>query len=245
MRETKHIKVENRILTLDTIIKIATRLSSEYKSTKKKSHHSSLAFSVKFSDGSIYDSENASIFIDDIIKSKRVQGLELEFHDYNDDKKICVELVHGNYYYRNEIVVAGVDSNWVNGTLNNLQTLIDGAEPQSTWFKKLKNVFFIVFSISFGVVFMALLAFFVRKIASKPFLNPFTLMREDPLIIFYGAFLGFGPASLLLGWFDKLWPKLEIQIGPEHTFLEKNRRNVFFTILTVLVLPIILGFIFS
>jgi len=41
------------------------------------------------------------------------------------------------------------------------------------------------------------------------------------------------------------WPKLEIQIGPEHTFLEKNRRNVFFTIFTILLLPIILGFIFS
>ena len=70
-------------------------------------------------------------------------------------------------------------------------------------------------------------------------------MVEKPDIILLAGILGYGPALLLIDRFDKLWPKVELQIGPKHTFLEENRRNIFIGVVVSLLLPIIFGFIFS
>jgi len=165
--------------------------------------------------------------------------------DYYDKNRISIDLEHGNYDYRNTILVSGNSSDWVNGKLSDLQTFIDSAAPQQTWFKKLKILFILLFSVAFGVIFLSLLAIVGRKVVGKPFLNPFFLMKDEPFIVLLSSVLGYGPAILMADWFNKLWPSLEIQVGPEHTFIEKYRRELFFSVTTILLLPILLGLIFS
>lgn len=48
----------------------------------------------------------------------------------------------------------------------------------------------------------------------------------------FAYFIGLGPAYLLIDKLKKLWPSVEFQVGPRHTFFEKRRRvwlvSVFF-----------------
>jgi hypothetical protein len=245
MKETRTFKIENRIFTIQNVKKIAAKFESEYQSAKAKQHHATVRFLVLCKDGSLYESEDSKIFDDSVISSKKVQVFNFSFTDYEEDKNMRIELEHGNDSYRNSFVVSGKDSDWVNGTLNSLQVFIESATPQSTWFKRLKVVFTLLLSFLIGISLVALLGVIGRKLASKSFINPFRLMMEEPNLIWGSLFIGYFPAFFITDFFNNLWPKVEIQVGPGYTFLEKNKRKLLFGLITILVLPIILGLIFS
>jgi len=55
-------------------------------------------------------------------------------------------------------------------------------------------------------------------------------------------FFGALPSSFLFAKLQSLWPPVELQIGPEHTWIEKRRRLWLTTALAVGVLPVVVDF---
>jgi hypothetical protein len=56
---------------------------------------------------------------------------------------------------------------------------------------------------------------------------------------------GFSPALLLIGQLKELWPAVEIQIGPEHTLVEKSRRKWMAVVITLGVLPLLVNLFYD
>lgn len=242
MVETRSYKIGNKIFRLPDVKSIADVLENEFKSAARRKHDSSLNFEVTCFDNSKYETEDTTLFeTKSIINSKRVKKLDFTFTDYKDDKRITLTLEHSDYDFQNQLEISGSDSDWVNGRLTILKDLIEGVKPQFTVFKKFSTLFTIISSVSIGTIFLSILMLVVRGIASKSYISPFKLITEEPQALLFLLTIGFFPATFLTDWLKKLWPNVEIQIGPSHTFIEANRRVLLFGIITLIVLPILIN----
>lgn len=237
MKETRFSQIQYKIFTIESVKQIALVFQKEYKKSKKKSS-SRLEFSVSCLDGSQYESEDASIFNDDSsIQSKRVISIELVFNDFTDDRNIRLRIENGNYYSMNNLVVSGKNNTWVNGTINTLQEIIDGIRPQATFIYKNKKFITITLSFLIGFIIFSLFEIIVRFLSAQPFINPLKLAKEDFISVLFFSVSGYFFTFIIFDWFYRLWPKVEIQIGPEHTFNEHNKRKALWSIIVLLILP--------
>ena len=250
MIEKRSYKIDNRIFTLKDIRKIASIFEQEHKNATKNKHDSSLSFSVNCVDGSEYETEDVKLFDENAIITKRVENIKFNFIEnkdyFKEDKSISLQLKNGNDSYGNELQISGTDSNWVNGSLIKLKEVIEASQPQFNLVHKFGLPLTIISSISIGTIFLLVLVLVSRAIVFKPFINPFKLMSDEPIIFIPSIFtMGFFPSLFVVDWLKKMFPSIEIQIGPDHTFIEANRRNIFYGIITLVLLPIILTLIFK
>lgn len=244
MKESRHYKINGRIFKLSDVKKLTFFLKKEFKTSKRNKHHSLLNFSIICSDESKYESEDTNIFEENSVNSKKVERINLSFHDYHNDRDIGIQLISGEHSYGNAVEISGKDSNWVNGCLTKIKEIIEGAEPQFTLLKKLNLLLTILSSMSVGTAFLFVLVAVGRSVVGKSFISPYMLIIDEPRIYLTSIFvMGYFPSIFIIGWLNKMFPNIELQIGPTHTFIEANRRTILYGAITLIVLPIILAMI--
>jgi len=183
-----------------------------------------------------------------MISSKRVSGIELHYSSYDANQEVSISLSHGGGDYRNYVKVSGLDSTWVNGTLKTIEEIIMGFKPQYRFLAEHKGAIEFVFALSIGSMYFYLMDLipiapiegerpeWAIKLASA--LKGFELLFYFLKYIF-AYLVGIWPAFYLMAKLEKLWPSIEFQIGPEHTFIEKQRRAWIAAALLVGVVPLL------
>jgi hypothetical protein len=254
MLESRHSHIKQRVITLSGVRALGTIIAHEHAEYLKKSKQVSISFSAYCDDDSSYESEDISLFSSDSpINQKKVHSIEITLHLFESDSYVKIQITHGDGIHQNSLTIRGSDSNWVNGITKRLEDTIAAFQPQSTWLDDYKYAIDLLFALSFGAIFVHLVWLFPTD---PPISTPWwarilrELFQNYPLMfpIFryvLGIPVGIFPAELLRQKLLELWPSIELQIGPEHTLIEKKRREWLTGAVVLGVLPIILTFIYD
>lgn len=257
IRENRIISVNDRIISLSHLQELAQVITEEYNTAKKNSKDARILFSVKCFEPSSFESTDLSIFKDNsIITKKRVKSVTMLFSD--NKKGVTIRLNHGwkniddERLSDSDIEISGNDSFWVSGLSDKLNTVINAFPSQNSPIvnhgSKIRWVAFILGMISFGMT---------MDFASNENddFTPYWTKAFSSTDNFIGNFI---LAAMVSGFFvsivnsfiekaHDLWPTIELQIGPEHSFAEKRRRRLLATLITLLIIPatisIVSGFI--
>lgn len=252
IKESRYSEIKDKIINLDNISKIASFINQDFNCAQNKQHHTRISFSVTCFDNSCFESKDPSLFSQDsVICNKRVKTIEIDFWDYTVDSHISIDISQDEYV-PSRIRIRGVDSNWVNGVHKQIDEIINSFTPQNTFVKKNKKLLNILFGLSIGVLYIHLLILLPFTPSNKP--DPewarllkklFELWPFTKYLLKYsiGLIPGIWPASMITDKLVTLWPSIEIQIGPEHTFIEKKRRKWLLNVFLIGVLPLIISII--
>ena len=246
--EHRFITFSDKIITLANVRKLANELYAIYKK-KGKDKYKSIKFEVSCAGKAIFTSEDPKIFADNSpIVSKRVLFVEMQLYFESGDY-VKVKLEHNPVHsYDNKITVIGDNSNWVNGTLKRLEEIVDEFNPQSTLIKRYGVLLFLVLSFTIGLAFINI-EFLLLNWAFPSGLIPFTPSARTiewvrnhitlVIVLLYLAkyitafFIGSSPAASIMKRLDRMFPSVELQIGPEHKLTEKRQREQIANIVSI------------
>lgn len=254
IRESRYSNIKNKIVTRENVFKLSSLVHQEYLWAKEHDKHSSVSYMAKCSDKSSFESEDPSIFNEnEFLSSKRVEEINITYNLYESNSYINISLYHGGDY-RNSITVRGTDSTWVNGITKKIEEIVCSFKPQNTTFKDYKWLFNIIFGLSIGAIFLRMIILIPFEPSKEPdpawALALSNLFEQlPPLILVFkyllGLLVGIFPATILTDKLIELWPSIEIQIGPEHTQLEKKRRKWLVNVFVLGFLPLLLSLIYD
>ena len=158
----------------------------------------------------------------------------MTFHRYDDNSYINIDLHHGDYG-DNSITVRGDDSTWVNGMTSKLSEVAGSFKPQNAFVRMHPVLINTILALGYGTVFVWIVIL-IPSSPPKEIPEWARLLRElfDQIPSLRTLFryaigipVGIFPASLTRSKFLELWPKIEIQVGPEHLLIEKSEESGF------------------
>jgi len=255
MKETREKEIKNKVFSKKDICAIWKKINDEYKSSKQSGNHTSFKLTINCEDGTRYESEDSDLLNDGgIIDLKKSESISFDYCDYELERRISITLRHGDY--GSELVVTGKDRGWVAGVFDELDTVLNSLKPQESWLMRYKvlTLHLVALGVGFAIYSMFDLLWY-RHIT--PLENPsknILVIREflqqnylfNTLIdVFLFWLQGIFPALWLQEWILKLWPSVEFDFGPEHQKIEKMRRNRIGIILSIIILPFLINFIYN
>lgn len=252
MKTTRKKIIRNKIFSKEDVKNLWTKIKSEYDVSQKEKNHSSLEIEINCIDGISYESETDDLLQDgDVIDNKKCSTIGIEYHDYKLNRRISLNLSHGDKY-GNGLIVRG-DKYWVSGTFDLLNDIIEAVRPQEHWFVKYKTLILHIGAIAFGFFIYTLLDLIPIGTNEEPSIN--ILKIRDFLhsnIIFLSLIRtllfwlqGILPLWWLRDWVLKLWPSIELDFGPEHKKSEKRRRKRVGLFFLVIIIPLLLNLIYD
>lgn len=232
MIETRNKEINKKIFTKTDIKNIWGLFNSQYLPIEGREHMSRVTMQINCQDKTHYESYNDDLLSDgNIFDLKRVTSINMEYYNYDEDKRIEFNIVHSDSpHVNNSLRVKGSDKNWVAGIFSEFEVLLSSIKPQQHWFIKYK----------LGISFIGIVIFtfsFSRLLLS---LNPkkdVLDLLDNTILIFCMAFISSLITLNFVSWVSKLWPNIEFDFGPEHTKNEKRRRNRLWTFITIILLP--------
>lgn len=229
IKEKQKISFEYRVITPRIIKEIAKLVSEEAKSDEKVK----VIFSIDAKNKS-FESESPIIF--EKLENQFINRIYMGFDSFNDSKKIEIQITHqinnkGNL--DNYVWVSGNNSNWVGGVMKKIEDILSSAKPQP----KVDNL--IRISIFSGLLLINI-CFFDLMFARIEALHNF----------FISLFFMFGIPVFSLWFYDKsskfiisLWPCIELQTGQPYQQDPRNKRILVWGIISLIILPLIIGLI--
>jgi len=233
---SKKLNITNLIIKTDNIRELAQKIYEEYE--KDADSDKSINFILRGVDGTQYESDNKEIFSHNgILDTRRIIEIEMRYSNYTNDKRIYIQLSHTveDYEWANYISVSGPDELWVNGVIKSFEDIISNWEKQVNWPHKYSRLLIMVFAVGIGLSF-ALLA-----------LNLLYFISTDVIIqpSYYVAAIGLGmfPAFYIIDKLKELYPVVELRTGPEYTQVEVRKRKKLYTIILLVVIPLVISLI--
>ena len=256
-------KISNKIITKPNIIKLVDHLHTVYNSLK--SDNKKFLVTILCDESEKYEIENTRLGKNaELLDLKRVEKIEIDIIDYRRDKRISIELSQNEYDWSNTFLIEGSDESWVNNHNIKIHDYINSWKPQNKWFSKYKSVLFHFISLNIGLFSIRTLIYLMNSLGYKPedtkesegFLG---FLMDKMLASFPSSkylLLGliswaFGMWILIMFWgsivryFDRLWPSIEFDFGPDHKRYPKNKRKAISVVVSLVVIPIILQLLYS
>jgi hypothetical protein len=251
MKHTKALITERRTTPISNVVlslKDARDLASViWEEHEKDPLFSSVRFVVNCSGNYLYESEDIVILDDDsVITRRKVDKIQINYQS-GKEKAITLELKHGNDDEDNFIDVSGNDNMWVNGINGKFDERMKLFKPQQPLLLKhqarIRWFSFIAFSISFGFVVDML------SQGEENYTRYWIYAYNDPwgygigylfVAMIMGALFGLPSIQYFIEKAENLWPSVELQIGPEHLQVEKQKRSTGLLWFSVFILPVIL-----
>lgn len=252
MKTTRKKIIRNKIFTKENIRSLWNKIESEYNNSRKEKNRSSIKIEINCNDGIGYESETDDLIRDgDVIDNKRCSTINIEYHDYKQERRVSLSISHGDDY-GNSLMVSG-DSNWVAGTFDSLNDIIESVKPQEHWFVKYKTLILHIGAIVFGYFIYQLVDLVPINTNGESsanvmwihdFLHNNKILLETIYVITFWL-QGISPLWLLRNWVLKLWPGIEFDFGPEHKKVEKNRRKRLGLFFSIIIMPLVLNSIYD
>ncbi|WAC05112.1 MAG: hypothetical protein OS112_00355 [Methanoregula sp.] len=185
-----------------------------------------------------------------VLDDEKISSFEIQFNSSNLD--ISVNLNHAKYCGSyNYFDIAGLDKVKVNGLFNSLKEAVDSFQKQSSVFKEYKIPITIVLSFICGIILIGVSSLFwdfyfylshtpVQNITISDNVKNLIKISIVPILIFGSLLGGMGPAFYISDKISDLYPSVELNTGPDYGQSEKRKRDSLYTIITIIVIPLIL-----
>lgn len=254
INESRKLRITERIFTRQNIQSLAKVIANQV-ILPQHSKDSRILFTVYSNDNSTFSSKDLSLFDDESpIFVRNIERIRLKFNSYSAESSIDIELTHGNSSYGNQVVIEGIDSHWVNGTLKQIEELMRSFSPQESFIITHRKAVQIVMALSIGILYQRLLSLIPLSPPSGP--PPDWALKLNSLIttIPHGYKIVNYIFALMGGWFPakyayyklrSFWPSIELQVGPEHYQIEKLRRKAITAFVVLGILPILTSFVYD
>jgi hypothetical protein len=140
----------------------------------------------------------------------------------------------------------------VNGNIKAIEEIIESFAPQYPFVLRHKWLVQSVLALGIGRAYDFLIDFIPPRPGPPPhwvaglhlYLHAHPLVYYGVPYLFYYAG-GYFPALFFYEKLLSLWPSVELQIGPEHSLIEKRRRRWLFSFLVVGVVPLVTSLIYD
>lgn len=255
IKESRKISISQKVFGLSDIVRVARLFESELQSLRdaEELDHwngsaASLEFLVETVDGSQFESESIALFdTNAAVSERRVIKIRMTLTDFRTRKNAQLSITHGDSHFlsSNELIVSGYDTNWVNGITRKLEQAIGGARTQSSVVKKYGSGLRLLLSLPFGYLGLRAFALFTPTPEEGVAENEWASAHPELVMVFAWLLVlafGYFPADLLVSKLRSLWPSVELQIGPEHSLLEMQRRAWIWLAITAFLFPAVLAF---
>lgn len=210
----------------------------------KKQIYTSKSFLFRFEDSSTLEAEDPSIF--DEGQLKRVEEINITLS--SSGRRINLRLTQRRYGSSSEFSISGNDRNWVNSVNSKLTEIINSITPQNITAKKYGWLIQIVSAFGIGILAENFILLLLAASLKKPFPHFFVKNELNDYFLYYLFSFALGIFYELLFFnipekIEKIWPIVELQIGPEHTLKEKKIRKIWSQFFILGILPILISVI--
>ena len=238
IREKRKLVISHKRIDPNKIRELATIIDREADSSMNMGSQIFLVFSIDATDNSSYESQSSMIFDkNELIEKKVIHKVNMRYNTLDYSKNIEIQLLQSleDKDKENYILVSGNDAIWVNGIIAELSECVNLAEEQV----QVTNL------IGWGVFSTALLyniAYF-RLIASiiVKYLPEWVSITTALMVLVSSLFGAISLNSYLLN----LWPKIELQTGPNHMKTVQEKRKKVQQLFLVILVPLILAAIYD
>ena len=254
--ETRQLLIKNKIISFDDVFKLATIAYEEYLKGKgdKDDYHSDFSLSALCDDSGFVSADISLVGENSPLRHKRPVKIEISARGVKPAKwTLEIELNQREGRY-SSILITSHDSIWVNGFLSKFQDLISSFTPQNTLVANHLFSFWILTSIGLGYILHPILNGLV-KLFAYPDPNHIPsqielIFRKVPFLWYLFThlscvFVALGPAAWVVKPLKDLWPSVELAIGPEHTQIEKKRRNWILGFIGLVIIPIVVSILYD
>ena len=248
----KSYTISGVVITLENFRELSNIIYKEYERDSKNKKHTSIKFISKSSDNTRYESSEKDIFLEGgFLDLKRIIAIEMYYNNYEDDKSISIDIEQSTRkkFIGNEVSVSGHNEVWVNGVIKSIESCSSNWKKQVYWPYKFKWPLIILFAIGIGLLYLNFLEFMFRYVIvlQKVVPKPEWVISFRPVLMFIYYLAGFAfaymPASYIVSKICELYPKVELDIGPEHLNKEKIKRKKLYIIVFVGLVPLIIAII--
>lgn len=255
--ETRQLTIKNKIISFEDVLKLSTLAYDEFLKGKNTDQDCYSEFSVfaVCSDNSSFESQDISLFqANSPLRNKRVTRIAISASGIKPARWRLEIEIRQRKWADNYVLIRSHDGIWVNGFLSKFNDLISSFTPQNTFVANHEVLLRVLASLGLGCIIGPVIIEFTKFIANPdPNYIPskFDLMARKFPIVGYSVInlmcsvIGIAPAFLLIDKLKDLWPSVELAIGPEHTQIEKKRRNWIIGFFLLVVLPLILNFVYD
>ena len=132
MTTKRQENISNKIFSKNDVRHLWSIVANEANVIPSKQKEStSLLLSIKTTDGFTEENETDVLLSDnDVIDRKRCEQLSIVFRNHRANKRIRIELTHGNNEFSNNLIVEGKNRDWVISTYEKLNEFLKSVFPQ-------------------------------------------------------------------------------------------------------------------
>lgn len=253
MEESRSVSVKDKIVKLPDIISIGNLIFLEYEKLKNITQYSQFKVELDFEDDTEYRFKNEEFdAVKSYLENKRLEAISIILSSSDPLSIIAFTIKSGDLSYI-RIRVEGTESTWVNGIFKKMEDTVLSWPPQNTVLKRYNKLIALILSLFLGYYFIEIIKLMPseeKQYSEIPKWVEFIkyLITEYPLsrhIIqsMLGVIPTYFPSILLVDKISTLWPSVELQLGPNHAQVESRRRNIIYSIIILIVLPLLISII--
>jgi hypothetical protein len=254
--ETRQLLIKNKIISFDDVFKLATIAYEEYRKGKSDENDSWSEFSLStICDDSSFNSSDISLLEKNSpLQNKRPLKISISAAGRKPEKWMLEIELNQWEGARSYVLIESHDSIWVNGFLARFQDTVSAFKPQNTIVRDHTIALVILASIGFGCILSPFIIGFANMMTNpNPTYIPShfdLLVRKYPVIYYLvttlmSSVVGTFPGVFMVNKLKTLWPSLELAIGPEHTQIEKKRRNWILGFIVLVIIPLVVSIVYD
>lgn len=252
--ENRQILVRNKVISISNVQAIAKFMVAEAdRHSASEREKIELRLVARCDDGSSFQSEGIEMFNDDSrIWQRRVTQVSTAYSHYPSKARMDVSLRHGDSDAT--ITVSGTDRIWVAGTVESLARLMESFPQQMSLYTRYQRLVDFVIAIGIGSIVTFAIGLLPSDPPSAEFLQRTAwlseVFKQYPVVQYFVKyavmwFVGWPWTWVATGKLKRLWPSIELQLGPDHLLEEKQRRKAWGAILVLGVLPLSLSLLYD
>jgi hypothetical protein len=240
--ERKKIPIKGKVIRKSNVMGLASMIWSEYKKdTTSAKGTPTFNLVLTEDDETTHEFNNLEMMqAEGILDARKIIGLEIQYHNYGEGRSIDAKITHSpiHTYFSNRINVSGEEITWVEGVAGRLQKEVSTFEDQNALGKPNINLIIsLALGASLAFLFVVVLDAYVKKSSSLGDLSTLFLA----FFVLYSTTI----YSLQIVLVRKLFPNVELQLGPDYQQRERISRSrakwILVVLLTSIILPILIG----
>jgi hypothetical protein len=269
VREKKELIIKNKIFTKNEVlslirlfIKTSNDILDKSKEIKRNdlihkgcneqnikeqyidASQSSLEFTL--SDNSIYNGTIEEFIETDAIPAgKKIVEIDLYFKENVFNSRFIIKIRHSHPFSTSSyVIVEGEDRTWVSGTIGIIEEFLSTCRNQSLIIKKLQVLIIASTDLILMLFLINLIKIFIRTKVIFPKIVGNIFTNELFYFIVLLALISVTPSIFIYKCLKKLYPAVEIQTRKEFNQSEKEKRFKLWIIISLIIIPTILSFMF-
>lgn len=235
VKTTKSAKFSELILMPENIRELAKIVFDEYDQDMQKGDEVLIQFFLEDIHHIQRELRDLKDFLEKgTLESNRILSIHMSFLNFDENKRISIYLKHRRFV---EIITSGKDENWVFGVLEMIEICLLNCRKQKIWPHKYRWLLTAAFSFGIGLLFIKLF----EIIISRRLADIFPIFSNSLFRLYSQFALGFIPASLIVDEIRKLYPRVELITGPEHTRPEERKKEILQRLVSLVVITLVVS----